>query len=135
MPRPAIKGFTHISLSVRDLDTSLAFYRDLLGLVVLSEPYEGTVFDGRQALLVAGRTGLSLQAHRANTGERFDPIHTGLDHIAFAVGSLKELEEYADHLTTAGVENSGAKPLPGFGHFIELRDPDGILIELHALQE
>lgn len=32
-----------------------------------------------------------------------------------------------------GVAHSGVKPLPGFGDFIELRDPDGILVELHAM--
>jgi glyoxylase I family protein len=130
---PEIKGFTHVSLSVRDLGESLRFYRDVLGLPVLAEPYDGTVFDGREAMVLAGRTALCLQAHAANGGEAFDPARTGLDHVAFAVGSEGDLHRLAEHLSGAGVTHSGVKVLPGYGLFIELRDPDGIQVELHAL--
>lgn len=133
MDPPVIKGFTHVSLSVRDLDASLTFYRDILGLPVLAAPYEGDVFNGREAMVLAGRTALCLQCHSANIGNPFDPLQTGLDHIALAVASKQDLDAYAEHLTGAGVEHSGVKPLPGYGEFIELREPDGILVELHAL--
>lgn len=130
---PAIRGFTHISLSVRDLDSSLHFYRDVLGLPILAAPYDGEVFEGREAMLLAGRTALCLQCHTANTGAKFDPRQSGLDHIALAVASFEELEAFAQHLTAEGIDHSGVKALPGFGDFIELRDPDGVLVELHAL--
>jgi glyoxylase I family protein len=130
---PAVKGFTHISLSIGELEASLGFYRDILGLAVLAEPYEGTAFVGREAMLLAGRTALCLQEHRDRTKERFDPLRPGLDHISFAVATTDDLEAFAEHLTAAGVQHSGVKPLPGFGHFIELRDPDGLLVELHSL--
>jgi glyoxylase I family protein len=130
---PTIKGLTHVSLSVRDLDASLHFYRDVLGLGTLAEPYDGEVFDGREAMLLAGRLALCLQCHTANTGEEFDPRQSGLDHIAFAVASRDDLTAFAEHLTTVDIDHSGVKPLPGFGDFIELRDPDGILVELHAM--
>jgi len=133
MPPPVVKGFTHISLSVRDLDRSLGFYRDLLGLSVLTEPYDAAVFEGREAMLIAGRAALCLQQHRANAGEAFDPVRTGLDHISLAVSTVDDLHAFADHLTGAGLPHSGVKPLPGYGHFIELNDPDGILVELHAM--
>jgi glyoxylase I family protein len=128
----ALKGMTHISLSVTDLDRSLAFYRDTLGLPVLLEPFEGQVFDGREVMLLVGRTALCLQEHVRHAARRFDPTQCGLDHLAFAVDSLAELRERAESLTAAGVENSGVKPLAGFGEFIELRDPDGIQLELHV---
>ena len=133
MTAPPIKGFTHVSLSVSDLDASLHFYRDVLGLATLAEPFDGQVFEGREAMLLAGRTALCLQCHRANAGAGFDPRHTGLDHVALAVASRAELDAFAEHLTAEGIEHSGVKPLPGFGDMIELRDPDGILVELHAM--
>lgn len=122
-----------MSLSVSDLDASLRFYRDVLGLRILADPYDGEVFEGREAMLLAGRTALCLQCHAANTGAKFDPSHTGLDHIALAVASSEDLEAFADHLTSQGIEHSGVKALPGFGDFIELHDPDGVLVELHAM--
>ncbi len=130
---PAVKGFTHISLSIGELEASLGFYRDILGLAVLAEPYEGTAFAGREAMLLAGRTALCLQEHRHRTTERFDPLRPGLDHISFALATTDDLEAFAEHLSAAGVPHSGVKRLPGFGHFIELRDPDGLLVELHSL--
>ena len=84
-------------------------------------------------MLLAGRMALCLQCHTANTGARFEPTHTGLDHVALAVASREELEIFAEHLTTEGIDHSGVKPLPGFGDMIELHDPDGILVELHAM--
>lgn len=133
MTGPPVRGFTHVSLSVRDLDRSVVFYRDVLGLAVLVEPFDGSVFEGREAMLVAGRTALCLQAHAANEGEEFGPTRTGLDHLAFAVESLADLDAFAMRLTDAGVSHSGVKPLPGYGYFIELVDPDGIQLELHAV--
>ena len=133
MAVPAIQGFTHVSLSVRDLDASLRFYRDLLGLATLAEPFDGEVFEGREAMLLAGRTALCLQCHAANAGAPFDPTRTGLDHLALAVRAREDLDAFAVHLTAAGVEHSGVRPLPGFGHVIELHDPDGVLVELHAM--
>jgi glyoxylase I family protein len=134
MPMPSIRGFTHISLSVTDLHQSLRFYRDVLGLTVLEESSEGTVFDGEEAIVLAGRTALCLQAHRTNTASPFDPHRTGLDHVALAIDSLEDLHRAAEHLDVATVKHSGVKPLGDYGSFIELRDPDGIQVELHTLR-
>lgn len=131
----AMRGFTHVSLSVTDLDRSLAFYRDVLGLPIFVDRFQGSAFDGEEVMLLVGRTALCLQAHRQTSGERFDPRRTGLDHVALAVESIEELEAFAQRLTTSGVEHSGVRPITRFGHVIELRDPDGIQVELHALGE
>ena len=129
----SIKGITHLSLSVGDLDRSLDFYTRVLGLSVLAPPFDGEVFDGRQVLLVAGRIGIALQAHAANEGESFSPTRTGLDHLAFMVESVEELEAWAHRLDEEEIEHSEIKPAGAFGQMIELRDPDGIQLELHTL--
>src|SRR3712207_4261182 len=110
MAAPAIRGFTHVSLSVRDLDRSYRFYRDVLGLRVLAEPFEGTAFDGQEAMVLAGRSALCLQCHAGNVGAPFEPRHTGLDHLALHVATLDELHAFAAHLDAAAVDHSGVKP-------------------------
>lgn len=125
----AIKGVSHLSLSVTDLDASLAFYRDDLGLEVLAEPYEGEAFEGRQALLLAGRVALALQEHAASDQTRFDPTRTGLDHLAFHVSNREALERWMGRLDEAGIDHSEIIRL-SWGWMIELRDPDGIQLEL-----
>lgn len=131
--QPRVRGFTHVSLSVSDLDRSRRFYHDVLGLPLLLDVYQGTAFDGRELLVLVGRTGLCLQEHRSNPRVPFDPTRTGLDHLALAVSSIEELQAWAQRLTSARVQHSGVKPLPGFGDLIELHDPDGIQLELHCL--
>lgn len=126
----AIRGVSHLSLSVTDLDRSLAFYRDVLGLPVLQEPTDGVVFEGRQAMLLAGRIAVSLQAHHASDGRPFDPARAGLDHLALHISSRDALRWWADHLDEAGVDHSGIKEVGSWGWMIELRDPDGIQLEL-----
>jgi glyoxylase I family protein len=105
---PDLRGWTHVSLSVSDLDRSRHFYHEVLSLPLLMDIYEGTVLDGRELMVLV--------------------------HLAFAVPSIKELDAWAERLSSAGVPHSGVKPLPGFGDFIELRDPDEIQPELHCLR-
>jgi len=132
---PSIRGFTHVSLSVSDLTKSLAFYRDLLGLAILREPFDGEAFRGHEAMVLAGRTALCLQQHEDCHPSGFDHRRPGLDHIAFAVESKPELARFAELLTASGLSHSGVKALPGYGHIVELRDPDGVLVELHAARD
>jgi len=132
MVESSLRGFTHVSLSVSDLDRSLVFYHEVLGLALLVDPFEGVVFDGREVILRVGRSALCLQEHRRNPGFGFDPTRTGLDHLSFGVASIEELGEWARRLSSAGIAHSGVKSLAGFGDVIELRDPDGIQIELHC---
>lgn len=130
----AIRGVTHISLSVRDLDQSFDFYHRVLGLPILVPPFEGEVFAGREVMLLVGRAALCLQEHSTNEGDLFDPTRTGLDHFAFMVSSLDALERWSLHLDDAGVEHSEIKAAGSFGSMIELRDPDGVQLEIHTLE-
>ena len=131
VPRgPAIKGISHVSLSVTDLERSLAFYRDVLNLDVFVEPFDATAFEGREVLLLAGRVVVNLQAHAASDGSRFDPTRTGLDHLAFHVSDREALEAWVAWLDARGISRSEVKEGGGLGWMIEFRDPDGLQLEL-----
>jgi glyoxylase I family protein len=131
-PEFALRGVSHVSLSVTDLERSLAFYRDLLGLPVLMEPFEGSAFDGREAMVLVGRVALALQSHRGGDTSVFDPRRTGLDHLAFHLSDRSHLDDWAERLGQHGVPCSEVKKV-AFGWNIEFKDPDGIQLEFFAL--
>ena len=127
-----IGGISHVSLSVSDLDRSLAFYRDVLALPVFVDTFEGALFEGREVMFRTGSLVFALQEHRGRyEGDRFDPTRVGLDHLALAVRSVEALEAWVERLDDLGVEHSEIRDI-GFGHLVELRDPDGIQLELFA---
>jgi catechol-2,3-dioxygenase len=55
----------------------------------------------------------------------------GLDHLALAVPDGAGLEAWATHLTEVGIAHDGVM-LEGGHPSLQLRDPDGIVIELVA---
>jgi glyoxylase I family protein len=108
-PEPSITGITHVSLSIGDLDRSLAFYQGVLGLPYLIEPFE--VFEGREAILLfPSELGLCLQQHRGNPVASFDARRTGLDHLSFQVVSAEMLEAWSSRLDAFRIEHSGVAP-------------------------
>lgn len=147
----AIAGIFHTGLTVSDLDRSLHFYRDLLGLALVarwdsSQPYLREVVgfpdaDLRIALLrvpaaAPGVSGhhLELLEYRQPRGTRGDPrtCNPGNAHVAFMV---QDLDATYRELTAQGVRfksapvaitqgrNAGAKA-------VYLWDPDDITLEL-----
>lgn len=127
-----IRGISHVSLSVSDLDRSLAFYRDVLALPVFVDTFDGELFEGREVMFRTGSLVFNLQEHRGRPpGDVFDPTRVGLDHLAFAVRTVQDLEAWVQRLDDCGVAHSEMRDI-GFGHLVELRDPDGIQLELFA---
>lgn len=69
---PAHLGFSHVSLSVRDLAASERWYQDVLGF----EPFERPPGHGWDEVVMFHRDSgaiLCLQAHDANDGQAFRP--------------------------------------------------------------
>ncbi|CAN5535371.1 hypothetical protein BH20ACT2_BH20ACT2_13620 [soil metagenome] len=50
-------------------------------------------------------------------------------HLAFAVGSSKELRRWAERFTAAGVSHEGVTEIPP-GATLNFKDPDGIAVAL-----
>ena len=121
-----------MNLTVRDVDRSAAWYRELLGL---DQRYDYTSEDGRLRYVVLQDLTLGfvlgLVSHAANPGEAFDETRTGLDHLEFLVDRREDIDAWAARLDALGVAHSGVKDL-GYtpNRMLTFRDPDNIQLEL-----
>jgi catechol 2,3-dioxygenase len=118
----------HVVFYVRDLERSLAFYRDLLGFQEV-----GRIFNGAAAALTSGRTHHELlliqvgDAPGPSAGRR-----RGLYHIGIKVGdSLDELREAKRELEAAGIAIGGMSDHT-VSQSLYLEDPDGNEVELYV---
>src|SRR5215210_4808184 len=118
MPLPGDAHIGRVSLTVRDLDRSLLFYRDVLGFVE-------TRRDGRISHLSPGGDRVLVELH-----ERTDAIpkprrSSGLFHFAILVPSRAALGRSLRRLTEKRWPMSGAAD-----HLVSealyLNDPDGL---------
>ena len=126
----------HIRLTVTDVARSRAFYTEVFGFqVALDAPPEddpgGVVEDTLQGGVVLTNAGVLIglrPVDAAHAGDRFDPFRVGLDHLSFGVEDLEAAVAVLDEL---GVAHEEIKDLGG-ARIVELRDPDGIALELYA---
>ncbi|MFL7839611.1 MAG: VOC family protein [Candidatus Promineifilaceae bacterium] len=129
---PATGGFHHISLTVTDLQRSIAFYTTHAGFDLLIE------FEPSRALISNGSVlmslGLPYDPSRALGGDEFNENRVGLDHLSFSVPDLQALEDAAVYFDEQGVEHGEIRDLgEGFGIYVmAFRDPDRIQLELTA---
>lgn len=118
----------HLVLYVRDLDRSLHFYRDALGLAVTA-----TLFNGRAAMLSGGRTHHELML--IEVGEAPGPLHgrrLGLYHVAWKVGEdLAALRQAYRRLQSLGVPVRGMADHT-ISQSLYLQDPDGNEVEVYV---
>jgi len=119
----SVDRLDHLALVVRDMDTTCAFYRRVLGIEV------ETFGRGRTALRV-GRQKINLEQHAR--GLPSNQPTTGASHLCFVTSA--PLAEWIAHLAACGVpliegpvKRSGAEgPIDS----IYLRDPDDNSIEI-----
>lgn len=145
-----VTGILHTGLTVSDLDRSIAFYRDLLGLELIaqwdsSRPYLRTVVgypdaELRIALLrlpgPAGSAGhhIELLEYRRPRGTRGDPntYHPGNGHVAFMVDDLEAiytaLKDRGVRFKSAPVDITHGRNAGG--RAVYFFDPDDITLEM-----
>lgn len=128
---PKFRGVNHISVTVRDMEKSLTFYRDMVGLKVKADlpvtekprpPKEYRQQHKKRRTVVLSTGGgpdIALIGHPGSrllgTGILLDDV--GITHLALEVENLKG---FVEHMRKLGVEEAG----PGF-----FMDPDGILVQ------
>jgi glyoxylase I family protein len=128
---PESLAIAHVTLTVSDLDRSVAWYERLFGTKVVLDA--GPSPFRRAVLVVGGQTlvGLTEFPDPADTLP-FNERRVGLDHLAFACNSRSELEAWATRLDALGIANGGVVDV-AYGSVLSFRDPDNIALEFFAL--
>ena len=118
----------HVVFYVRDLERSVKFYTEVVGLGL-----SGLIFNGRAALLSGGSTHHELLL--IQVGEAQGPVHgrrIGLYHVGWKIGdSIDELKSLFNRLVDLDYPIDGLSDHT-ISHSIYLRDPDGNEVELYA---
>ena len=124
-----VVGPDHTNFRVRDLDASLGFYRDVLGL----EPFGLEEYHRGERPIVSLRVTEQFILHLTPDPEFERGSTGGYDHLALVVEGTHP-DELSKHLQGMGVEVEeqfesiiGAR---GNGPALYVRDPDGYRIEL-----
>ena len=147
-----LAAVSHIAMCVKDLDKSLAFYRDALGMSVTLDQVQDTTRGGlpftykharatRRTvhLRYGGADSLPFLVITNHPGEEPDGVpikldQVGISHIYFSVPDTKAL---AEDLQSKGFEL--AAPLDAFADAqgnvgsIFVFDPDGILVQFDKI--
>ncbi len=124
-----VTGADHTNWRVRDIEASLRFYRDVLGLA----PFGLDEYHRGKRPLVSLRVAEEFILHLTPDPALERPSTGGYDHLALVVEGA-ERDEVAAYLEGRGVEIeesfdsiTGAR---GEGPALYVRDPDGYRIEL-----
>jgi catechol-2,3-dioxygenase len=120
-----LKRLNHVFLYVRDLGLSVAFYRDVLGMIPIAAMGENQVF--LRAPGSQNHHELALGAVNANAPPPV-PGSTGLNHIAWEVETVDDIAAAREALVAAGAflrmtDHGISKSV--YGH-----DPDGNGVEI-----
>jgi catechol 2,3-dioxygenase len=122
-----LRKIGHVVLNVSDLDASVRFYTELLGLQV-SDRYPGTMVPGGMVFMHLGgdHHGIALVGGASKT-ER-----TSLNHFALEVGSPDEVFRARAWLRKQGVPiHFEGRRRAGCQIAVEFQDPDGNNVEIY----
>jgi glyoxylase I family protein len=126
--RTTFSRVSHIAFSVRDLMTTVGWYRDVFGLSEL----DYTEGEGWRAVVMIHDTSdtiVEFRQYDANPGDTFDPCRTGLDRLTFEVDSRVSLDAWEENFIRLIVEHTPIIDRED-GAVITFLDPDGIRMEM-----
>ncbi len=126
-----IKGLDHVAIVVSDMDRSIDFYTDVLGLTLI---IDGRASGGEKKSFL-GTQSRAIVALSENKNRSIDKggYVEGVNHVAFAVIDAQESSEV---LKGKGIEfievKKGDDGKPKAYHFL---DPDGLELEIYTETE
>jgi catechol 2,3-dioxygenase-like lactoylglutathione lyase family enzyme len=135
------QGINHITLATPDLDTTVAFYRDVLGLDVVFEA-PANPLHGRHAMLSPGGSGLGLHFFEVADAQVFGVpggvpttlqfVPGALQHIALTVADEAGGLALRERLQARGIPTtpvlSPGRYAPSARMFL-FPDPSGLLLK------
>jgi glyoxylase I family protein len=127
---PEVRAFSHIAFTVTNLEASAVWYERLLGAVRATIGGD----DGHSYAVLVAPNGVIVGLHNHSSTQyedEFSEARVGLDHVAFAVADMAELDEWRERLEGLGIAHSGIIESPS-GHHLNFRDPDNIQLEFFA---
>jgi methylmalonyl-CoA/ethylmalonyl-CoA epimerase len=131
-----LQQIDHLGIAVKNLDETVAFYRQVMGLQVSSTE----VFNGMKiAFLRIGDSELELLEDLTPDGAIARHVSTrgeGIQHVAFRVDNI---ELALQEMRAKGIELIDERPRPGARHtrvaFLHPKSTKGVLIEFVEPQD
>lgn len=117
-----VQGFNHLTINVRNLESSLDFYTQILGLTVRHR-------GNKDAYLEWGTAWICL-VEKENYSENIEGA-LGVDHVAFYIpeeyfmDAVQTLQDHQVPIVRGPLKR-------GIGWSINFLDPDGTQLELHT---
>ena len=118
----------HITLSVSDVDRSIAWYQAVFGTADIVEREGDGWRRTRMTWPTLGDLRIAVMSHDDAPEGRFTHTNRGLDHLGFDCAGAADVEAWASKLDVLGFEHGPLEDVP-YGWVVTARDPDNIPIE------
>ena len=126
--RMRLRGLHHVTAICRDLERTIAFYRDMLGLAIVHDAPSDDDPDARHVWFDGGDGTFVSFMEYAGCPRAWSAIGS-THHFALRVESADEQEAWRDYLREHGVTCTDVLDRGAF-HSIYVRDPDGHVVEI-----
>ncbi|SMO84268.1 VOC family protein [Melghirimyces algeriensis] len=117
-----VSGFNHITIRVSRLETSLAFYRDILKMNLVHQGRTDVYLEWGTAWICL------IETDERKKGSKRGP---GVDHIAFSIQE-KDFDQAVEQLLRYEIPILRGPVERGGGRVVNFLDPDQIQLELNT---